>query len=103
MMSSENSGRGASLVQESFREASVCFRDPGQMLGNMHSCCESCCGHVGIMLRGGGHSVLTQSCCNHVASELGDVFLLHFLSFSMFCLCFPYTFIMSSCVFLKVS
>ena len=65
-----------------------CVPGPGKLPGSFRmlprprpnarqhdSCCESCCGHVGIMLRGGGHSVLTQSCCNHVASEPGVVFL----------------------------
>ena len=88
-MLSGNYGLGAVVFRESFREASVCFRDLGQMLGNMHSCCESCCGHVGIMLRGGGHSVLTQSCCNHVASEPWDICLLDFLVFLVLFLYLP--------------
>ena len=45
------------------------------------------------MLRGGGHSVLTQSCCNHVASEPWDIFLLDFLVFLMLSLYLPYVFL----------
>ena len=63
MMLSGNYGRGGFFFRESFREASVCFRGPGQMLGNMNSCCESCCCHVGVMLRSRDHSVSAQSCC----------------------------------------
>ena len=47
MMLSGNYGLGASLVRESFREASACFRGRGQMLGNMIHVAN----HVAVMLR----------------------------------------------------
>ena len=46
MMSSGNYGHGAFLFRECFREASVCFRDPGKTIGNIDSCCEWCCCHI---------------------------------------------------------
>ena len=83
-MLSGNYGLGAFLVRESFREASVCFRGRGQMLGNMIHVAN----HVAVMLGSCCVAVARVSWRNHVAIMLRVSLGLFFFGFPQFLLGF---------------
>ena len=85
MMLSGNYGLGAFVVRESFREASVCFRGRGQMLGNMIHVAN----HVAVMLGSCCVAVARVSWRNHVAIMLRVSLGLFFFGFPQFLLGFP--------------